>query len=89
VRVTERIEHAVHGLAVSRFALPITLSIGLTMATPCETAVSMLDRADAALYNAKRAGRNCTRILLASADKDRLDRVDSCVAPVSVHGQVI
>ena len=86
LRITERIEHAVHGLAVSRFALPITLSIGLTMATPCESAVSMLGRADAALYKAKRAGRNCTRLLLAGADEDGLDNVDTCVAPVSVHG---
>ena len=86
LRITERIEHAVHGLAVSRFALPITLSIGLTMATPCESAVSMLGRADAALYKAKRAGRNCTRLLLAGADEDGLHNVDTCVAAVSVHG---
>jgi diguanylate cyclase (GGDEF)-like protein len=83
VRIAERIEHALNGLVVSRFALPITLSIGLTMATPGESAVSMLDRADAALYKAKRAGRNCTRILQASAEEDRLDSVDTCIAPVS------
>jgi diguanylate cyclase (GGDEF)-like protein len=70
LRITTRIEHAVSGLAVSKFSLPITLSIGLTFATPCETAVSMLARADMALYNAKRAGRNCTRVLLASIDED-------------------
>jgi diguanylate cyclase (GGDEF)-like protein len=55
LRIAERMKHAVSGLAVSRFALPITLSIGLTFATPRETAISTLARADMALYNAKRA----------------------------------
>jgi diguanylate cyclase (GGDEF)-like protein len=69
LRIAERIGHAVGGLAVSRFALPISLSIGLTFARPCEeTAVSTLARADMALYNAKRAGRNRTRVLLASVE---------------------
>jgi len=68
LRIAERIGHAVSGLAVSRLALPITLSIGLTFARPCETAVSTLARADMALNNAKRAGRNCIRVLLASVE---------------------
>jgi diguanylate cyclase (GGDEF)-like protein len=68
LRLAERIEHAVSGLAVSRFALLITLSIGLTFVRPGETEVSMLAPADMALYNAKWAGRNCTRVLLASVD---------------------
>jgi diguanylate cyclase (GGDEF)-like protein len=68
LRIAERIGHAANGLAVSRFALPITLSIGLTFARPCETAGSILARADMALYNAKRAGRNCARVLLASVE---------------------
>jgi diguanylate cyclase (GGDEF)-like protein len=76
LRIAERIEHSVNGLTVSRFALPITLSIGLTFAAPCESAISMLGRADVALYNAKRAGRNCTRVLLSSIDEDRTDRAD-------------
>jgi diguanylate cyclase (GGDEF)-like protein len=86
LRIAERIEHAVSGLTVSRFALPVTLSIGLTFATRCETAVSMLARADMALYNAKRAGRNCTRVLLASVDAEALEEgehVGSCEAIVS------
>ncbi len=86
VRIAERIEQAVSGLAIPRFALPITLSIGLTFATPCETAVSMLARADMALYNAKRAGRNCTRILLASLDEENSDSDKNCVVPSSIHG---
>ena len=65
------------GLVVSRSALPITLSIGLTFAVPRETAISMLARADMALYNAKRAGRNCTRVLLAPVDTDSLGNADT------------
>jgi diguanylate cyclase (GGDEF)-like protein len=86
LRIAERIEHAVSGLTVSRFALPVTLSIGLTFATRCESAVSMLARADMALYNAKRAGRNCTRVLLDSVDGEVLEEgehVGSCEAIVS------
>jgi predicted signal transduction protein with EAL and GGDEF domain len=78
---------AVSGLAVSRFALPITLSIGLTFATPCETAISTLVRADVALYNAKRAGRNCIRILLESIDQDSSDNNVTCAASSSSHGR--
>jgi predicted signal transduction protein with EAL and GGDEF domain len=80
-------KHAVSGLAVSRSALPITLSIGLTFATPCETAISMLARADMALYNAKRAGRNCIRILLESIDQDSSDNTDTCAASSSRQGR--
>ena len=85
LRIAERMKHAVSGLAVSRFALPISLSIGLTFATPRETAISMLDRADMALYNAKRAGRNCIRILLESIDQDSSDNADTCAASSSSH----
>jgi diguanylate cyclase (GGDEF)-like protein len=84
LRIAERMKHAVSGLAVSGFALPISLSIGLTFATPSETAISMLARADMALYNAKRAGRNCIRILLESIDQSSSD---TCAASSSSHGR--
>jgi len=77
LRIAERIELTVRGLSVSRFGLPITLSIGLTFAAPGETALSMLARADMALYNAKRAGRNCTRVLLAPIGEHGSDRIDA------------
>jgi len=73
LRIAKRLEQAVGGIAVSRLALPISLSIGLTIATCHESSSSMLARADMALYNAKQAGRNCTRILLASVDEDHSD----------------
>jgi len=43
----------------------ITISIGVTTSTPADTVTSMLRRADAALYAAKSAGRNCVRTDLA------------------------
>ena len=43
----------------------ITVSIGLTVAKSAgDTPSSMLQRADAALYEAKRAGRNCVKMRL-------------------------
>jgi diguanylate cyclase (GGDEF)-like protein len=87
LRIAERMKHAVSGLAVSGFALPISLSIGLTFATPGETAISMLARADMALYNAKRAGRNCIRILLEPIDQSSSDNADTCAASSSSNGR--
>jgi diguanylate cyclase (GGDEF)-like protein len=44
----------------------ITVSIGVTTSTAGDTVSAMLRRADAALYAAKRAGRNCVRTDLAT-----------------------
>lgn len=48
----------------------ITVSIGVTLNTVPDRSTNMLIRADHALYAAKRAGRNCVRVQLASADED-------------------
>ena len=44
--------------------LDLTVSIGIAIASPGakETAAALLARADAAMYVAKRAGRNCFRL---------------------------
>ncbi len=42
--------------------LPLTISIGLTVRADRESLEAALSRADAAVYAAKRAGRNCVRI---------------------------
>jgi diguanylate cyclase (GGDEF)-like protein len=62
--VSSRIEQSVRELSIPGEAIPLTLSIGLTQATPGEVAGPLLARADKALYNAKNAGRNCCRVLL-------------------------
>lgn len=55
----------------------ITVSTGLTLGARGDTASSMLQRADAALYEAKRAGRNCVRVNLAT--------LASTAKPSAVH----
>jgi diguanylate cyclase (GGDEF)-like protein len=44
-----------------------TISVGITETLPLDTAATLLARADAALYDAKHAGRNCCRLRLASS----------------------
>ena len=65
--VTERIHHAIDAFSLFSDGLPITLSIGLTQAVQGEFATDLLARADRALYEAKRSGRNCTRIVLSES----------------------
>jgi diguanylate cyclase (GGDEF)-like protein len=48
----------------------ITVSIGLTLSKSEDTPSTMLQRADAALYDAKRAGRNCVKVRLAAEADD-------------------
>ncbi|MBD9483004.1 GGDEF domain-containing protein [Pseudomonas sp. PDM14] len=60
LRVAERLRERVAGTPYphGETARPITLSIGCATATSGETLEQLLHRADAALYRAKRAGRN-------------------------------
>jgi diguanylate cyclase (GGDEF)-like protein len=66
--VTERLCQAVSNLSVTLDSMPLTLSIGLTEAVPEDDAVTLIARADKALYKAKSDGRNCRRIIAANAD---------------------
>lgn len=61
--VTERIRASVQR------KLSITVSIGLATSAPGDTPVSFLGRADAALYLAKNAGRNCVYLHEGSSDR--------------------
>jgi diguanylate cyclase (GGDEF)-like protein len=59
-RIRERIEHyrpADSVLAVTR----VTVSVGLAVSSAGSTVGQLLERADQALYEAKRAGKNCIR----------------------------
>ena len=73
-RLAERFRETVMGIDTRRWLMDrrITVSIGVTMAKPSgDTPSSMLQRADAALYEAKRAGRNCVKAQLPSIESER------------------
>jgi diguanylate cyclase (GGDEF)-like protein len=66
-RLAERFRESVMSIDTRRWLHDrrITVSIGLTMAKSTgDTPSAMLQRADAALYDAKRAGRNCVKVQL-------------------------
>jgi diguanylate cyclase (GGDEF)-like protein len=69
--IAEQVRTQVSSLDVVRWLGErlITVSIGVTTSTGADTVSAMLRRADAALYTAKHAGRNCVRTDLA-ADVD-------------------
>lgn len=62
--VVDRITKTTRGFYWPGSNVPVTLSIGLTEATPGESTAAMIARADKALYAAKHDGRNCSRLLL-------------------------
>jgi diguanylate cyclase (GGDEF)-like protein len=66
VAVTDRLCNAVSALVASPGSIPLTLSIGLTEAVPEDDAVTLIARADKALYQAKSDGRNCRRVVIAN-----------------------
>lgn len=68
--VTERLSHAVNNLARTEGCIPLTLSIGLTEAVPDDDAVTLIARADKALYQAKSDGRNCRRVVTADSESE-------------------
>jgi diguanylate cyclase (GGDEF)-like protein len=66
--VTERLNRAVSDRTSYGSAMPLTLSIGLTEAVADDDAVTLIARADKALYQAKADGRNCRRVVIAGAE---------------------
>ncbi len=68
--VADRLNRAVNHLAIPDISKPITLSIGLTEAVPGDDAITLLARADKALYQAKSDGRNCRRLIPPGAESD-------------------
>jgi two-component system cell cycle response regulator len=61
--VAERLRSAIaeRPVAAGELSLPVTVSIGLATSARGQTPESLLARADAALYEAKRGGRNLVR----------------------------
>ena len=75
--VAERLRARIAQLDVSRWApsAPVTISIGLAVAGPGDDSASLLRRADAALYDAKDAGRN--QVVARGAKAVRTERVST------------
>jgi diguanylate cyclase (GGDEF)-like protein len=69
--VAERLSQAVRELSLAGRRQNITLSIGLTEAVPDDDAITLIARADKALYQAKSEGRDCWRFLRAD-DAERV-----------------
>jgi len=63
-QVAEKIRHAVGGTPVQVLGEPrtVTISLGVSTRTGESSAIEMLSAADAALYQAKACGRNCTKL---------------------------
>lgn len=62
--VAERVRARINGDAVHSYdkQIELTLSLGLAQASSNDTVNSLIERADKALYAAKRAGRDCVRL---------------------------
>jgi len=60
--IAERLRRSVADrpfVASDDLSVDVTISLGVTMLEPADTVESVLDRADMALYAAKKSGRNC------------------------------
>jgi diguanylate cyclase (GGDEF)-like protein len=67
----------------------VTASIGVTLSVPGDNTSSLLQRADAALYRAKRSGRNCCVLEMAKATASQRALPEVDTARVSVEDNVI
>jgi diguanylate cyclase (GGDEF)-like protein len=82
--VTERLANAVTNISVSSGSMPLTLSIGLTEAVLGDDAVTLIARADKALYQAKSDGRNCRRMVAADPAVDNLALANAARSPIRI-----
>ena len=57
----QRLSRAVSNLRLPGGELSLTISIGITEASPDDDAIRLIARADEALYQAKSDGRDCLR----------------------------
>ena len=57
-QTAERIRQQIAGLSPSSLATAITVSIGIAACTAKDDVATLVQRADAAMYDAKEAGRN-------------------------------
>jgi diguanylate cyclase (GGDEF)-like protein len=83
--VAERLSQAVRELSMAGRRQNITLSIGLTEAVPDDDAITLIARADKALYQAKSEGRDCWRFLRA----DEPERSDETAKSSSLTNMLL
>jgi diguanylate cyclase (GGDEF)-like protein len=62
IAVAERLRHAVQIAPADAGVPPVSISVGVASAKPPASVDAMLLAADAALYRAKQAGRNCVSV---------------------------
>jgi diguanylate cyclase (GGDEF)-like protein len=58
IRTAERLREKVPKISPAQLPTPVTISIGITAIAPSDDLYSLIHRADAAMYEAKAAGRN-------------------------------
>ncbi|MBK9362258.1 MAG: GGDEF domain-containing protein [Rubrivivax sp.] len=83
-RVSERLRAAVEGVDWKRAAgldRAVTVSVGVALAGAGETLDAVLQRADEALYRAKREGRNQVQVSLMAAWQSTAAAPDQAVTP--------
>ena len=70
-RLAERVRAAVHALRIPAGSetLRLTVSLGVASLSPGESAAALVEKADAALYRSKRAGRNTVSAPAAEPDR--------------------
>lgn len=71
-RIAETVRQTVEGasFAFNGEPIPVTVSLGVARLGPGQTAADLFAAADAALYQAKQAGRNCVRSALEAEAAD-------------------
>jgi diguanylate cyclase (GGDEF)-like protein len=68
-QTAERIRQQIAALSPASLSTAITVSIGITSKTDDDDVATLVQRADAAMYDAKEAGRNRVAVLAAPSDE--------------------
>ena len=86
VAVAERLNCVVQGVPIAGTRGFHSLSIGLTEASPEDDVITLIARADGALFHARRAGRNCWEASLPSRTFEDLPAAGQ--APIPARGSL-
>jgi diguanylate cyclase (GGDEF)-like protein len=86
-RIRDALRDTVRTSAGNAEPMSLTVSIGVTCCTSPETMKDILLRADAALYRAKREGKDCARLQLDSPDQEHAAAVGDLHRMMSLPGE--